>query len=317
MPVPAQTTTLASLVVEAVPGPARERYAAFAELGQAAQRWLDAAAETRPTAVDERLLQPDRFVPYVAARLPDDVEPRAAVEAVRAGDLFLAWACVEGDQAAIRHFHANYLQRLDRPLRRLDSTTGLAEEVRDHLAQQMLVASGGRPPRLTEYAGRGDLWNWLRVSALRAMIKLRRRASREVAVEQSMLDALAGTPDNPDAAPTADPELTALKHRFADNFKHAFEGAFTTLSVRERNVLAQFHLDGLTTDQLGALYRVHRVTVSRWLSHARTTLLSNTRATLMRRLNLTPSECDSVIRIVQSQLDLTLERIIAPAQGSD
>ncbi len=312
MPVSVQTTTLASLVVEAVPESAKERYAAFADLGQAVQGWLDAAAEACPPGVDADLLQPQAFVPYVAARLPADADPRSAVEAVRAGDLFLAWACVSDDQAAVRHFHAAFLQRLDGPLRRLDSSTGLAEEVRDRLAQDLLVGTDERPPRLREYAGRGELWAWLRITALRAAIKLRRRASREVAVEQSMLDALAGSPDDPSAEPMTDPELTALKGRFAANFKQAFEGSFAALSVRERNVLAQFHLDGLTTDQLGALYRVHRVTVSRWLSRARATLLSGTRSTLMTRLDLTPSECDSVIRIVQSQLDLTIERLIAP-----
>ncbi|MEM6993032.1 MAG: sigma-70 family RNA polymerase sigma factor [Myxococcota bacterium] len=317
MSVPAQPTTLASLVIDAVPGSAKERYAGFEALGQAAQQWLDDAAASCPSAVDPRLLEPHRFLPYVAARLPADVEPSAAVATVRAGDLFLAWACVQGDASAIRCFHDDFLQRLDGPLRRLDSTTGLAEEVRDRLAQELLVGSDDRPPRLAEYAGRGDLWSWLRISALRAAIKLRRRAAREVAVEQSMLDALAGAPDDAGVTPVTDPELTALKGRFTDNFKDAFEGAFADLSVRERNVLAQFHLDGLTTDQLGALYRVHRVTVSRWLSRARGTLLTGTRASLMRRLDLTPSECDSVIRIVQSQLDLTLERIIAPARPAD
>ena len=306
---PVSTQTLASLVIDAVPGPARERYAAFDGVERAAQAWLDAAA-ANPTEVDPGLLNAELFVPYVAARLPADSEPQVAMEAVHAGDLFLAWACLQRDPAAIRSFHARYLQRLEGPLRRLDSTTGFAEEVRDRLAQDLLVGTSDRSPKIQEYAGRGELWSWVRITALRSAIKLRQRSSREVAVEQSMLDALAGSPDDPDLIPGGDPELSALKDRFADNFKDAFEGAFTALSVRERNVLAQFHLDGLTTDQLGALYRVHRVTVSRWLSRARTTLLSSTRATLMKRLDLTPSECDSVIRIVQSQLDLTLERII-------
>lgn len=306
---PVSTQTLASLVVDAVPEAARESYASFEGVERAAQAWLDAAVAKRAT-IDPGLLDPETFVPYVAARLPAGSEPQAAMEAVHAGDLFLAWACLQRDPAAIRCFHESYLQRLDGPLRRLDSTTGFAEEVRDRLAQDLLVGTTERPPRIGEYAGRGELWSWVRITALRSAIKLRRRSSREVAVEQSMLDALAGSPDDAEVMPGGDPELSALKDRFADNFRDAFEGAFSTLSIRERNVLAQFHLDGLTTDQLGALYRVHRVTVSRWLSRARTTLLSSTRATLMTRLDLTPSECDSIIRIVQSQLDLTLERII-------
>ncbi len=298
-----------SVVLDALPAALRERYAGWTGLGAAIEGWRSAAQQAWPALA----VPPARFLAHVAARLPD-APPQRAAEQIRAADLYLACACLHGDPAAIEAFRARYLERVLGPLRRLDATTGLAEEIRDRLAQELLVGAPERLPRLHDYAGRGDLWGWLRITALRAAIKHRRRQGREVAVEQSMLDALAGSAEGREQG-SVDPELRALKTRFRGNFKAAFEEAFTALSVRERNVLAQHHLDGLTTEQLGALYRVHRVTVSRWLSRARGTLLSRTRGALMQRLDLTPSECDSVIRIVQSQLDLTLERMISPADG--
>ena len=41
-----------------------------------------------------------------------------------------------------------------------------------------------------------------------------------------------------------------------------------TLSAQERTVLRLHVLDGLGTDEIGALYKVHRTTVARWQAQA-------------------------------------------------
>lgn len=65
--------------------------------------------------------------------------------------------------------------------------------------------------------------------------------------------------------PGGDPELSHLKATFAAEFKFALTLAIDELSVRDRNLLRQSVLDGLTIDQLGKLYRVHRATAARWV----------------------------------------------------
>ncbi len=227
----------------------------------------------------------------------------AVLDAIRATDLYLVCACLQGDAAALRELEDGYLGRIRIALRSIAGAEHLADEVRSRLRQTMLVGSPPRGPALAEYAGRGDLWSWIRVSAVRAALKLLHRDRRDVAIERQVLDALVD-------APSDDPDLDLLRDRFRDAFREAFVAAFAELSAAERTMLLQHYVDGLTTEQLGGLHRVHRVTISRRLVRARRSLLEHTRATMMNALRLTPSECDSIIRIVRSQLDITLERVI-------
>jgi RNA polymerase sigma-70 factor (ECF subfamily) len=70
-------------------------------------------------------------------------------------------------------------------------------------------------------------------------------------------------------------------------------------------------LDGLSIDDLGGLHGVHRATAARWLQKARETLLKETKKNLMKRLGISLAEVDSILRILQSRLDLSLERALA------
>ena len=69
-------------------------------------------------------------------------------------------------------------------------------------------------------------------------------------------------------------------------------------------------LDGLSIDQLAAFYRVHRATTARWIEAARQAVLDGTRKELIRRLQLSRSELDSVMRLIGSQLDVSLSRVL-------
>jgi|GEM_PF-4314550 len=51
-----------------------------------------------------------------------------------------------------------------------------------------------------------------------------------------------------------DPEIAYLKQRYRDEFREAFVAALGALDERQRNVLRQHHLDGMTIDQLGSLH---------------------------------------------------------------
>ena len=61
--------------------------------------------------------------------------------------------------------------------------------------------------------------------------------------------------------------------------------------------------DGLSA--LAALYRVTPSAVSRSLAKARATLIGQVRTALMARLRLSGREVDSVLLLVQSQLELS------------
>jgi RNA polymerase sigma-70 factor (ECF subfamily) len=242
-----------------------------------------------------------RFVRAVAARL-DPQDLRRSLDTMRTDDLYLACGCAAGDPAALAAFERQCGPAIAQAL----ATAGASAEERDELGQvirqRLLVAPGGAAPRIATYAARGSLAAWVRVVAAREAARMLPRARREVATEDDKLaDLIAGD---------GDPEFGYLKRLYRDEFKRAFHAAVDALGARERLVLRQHALDALTIDQLAALHRVHRATAARWVQAAHAGVLAGTERELMRRLRLTRSELASVMRLIQSRLEISLERVL-------
>ncbi len=103
------------------------------------------------------------------------------------------------------------------------------------------------------------------------------------------------------------PTMVSFLRQLREGYMHV---ALATLSVRDRNLLRQYLVDRLTIDQLGRLYRVHRVTASRWVNRAREAFVAATLLALRRRLRVTRSELDSVLRLLRSQVDVSLRHLL-------
>jgi RNA polymerase sigma-70 factor (ECF subfamily) len=157
----------------------------------------------------------------------------------------------------------------------------------------------GERPGLLSYNGLGALKGWLRVTGLRAAIRAQRRTRAHE--PEDVAEALA------DAA--GDPALQYQRRLYETEFRVAFGHAVAQLSVRERNLLKQSVLYGATIDDLGALYRVHRATVARWLAAARERLAEDTRRRMIEQLRIEPSDYDSIVHLIQSQLDISMARL--------
>lgn len=221
-----------------------------------------------------------------------------ASAAVHAADLYLACACAGGVPAAIAALDRDVLRDVPRFVERFRGGAAFVDEVVQQLRDKLLV---GPPPRMAEYRGRGPLRAWVRVAATRlALDLLRARAGSD---EVTLDDALA-------ADPTAGPELEAIKARFRDHFQAAFEAAIAALTPRQRTLLRLHHLDGLSLDRLAIMHRVHRATIARWLADARDEIAARTYDDLAARADLAPSELDSVVALVRSQLDVSLSRVL-------
>ena len=118
---------------------------------------------------------------------------------------------------------------------------------------------------------------------------------------------------------------TALKHwtdelrKFRRTLEKEFNVEITDRKLRdsirtmnrERTLLKQQIVDGLGIDELGALYEVHRATAARWVAAAREKLLLRTRRAFMVRVRISSDECESIMRMVRSQLDVSLHRRLA------
>ena len=153
-----------------------------------------------------------------------------------------------------------------------------------------------------DYAGRGPLGGWVRATALHAALTLRRQQRHQVPLDEEQLLEIPAT--------ATDPELRYLRARYQPRFKQAFQASLAALSSRERTVLKMNVLDGLNIDQIGAVYKVHRSTVARWLAQAREQLLKQTRKRLARALEIGGSELASLERVLRSQLDLSLGALL-------
>jgi RNA polymerase sigma-70 factor, ECF subfamily len=234
---------------------------------------------------------------------PDDRErDPAGVADENAADLEWARSLAAGEPAALARFEGELTPEIASVLAGRGFTAAEVEEVQQWCRAHLLVGDGSGPAAITEYAGRGRLRSWVLVSAVRAALKMRRRGAREAALDQEALAELA----DDISGPPGDPLAELYKERYRDAFREAFRNAVAELSPRERTLLRLHGIDGLTIDQLGALYGVHRATAARWLDRAREAVFAATRREMMRRLDVDRWEAESVLRFIQSRLDVSL-----------
>jgi RNA polymerase sigma-70 factor (ECF subfamily) len=218
------------------------------------------------------------------------------------GDLYLACACARGDAIALALFEQTYLREVDIAAAKLRVGAAAADEGRQVVRDLLFVGRTGHAPAIGTYAGRGDLRGWTRVVAMRELLRIRARDSKEVPIgDEALLDAL---------SPANDPELELARARYRDVFARAFRDALARLPARDRALLRHLLIDGLTLDVIGGMYKVHRATAARWVASARQDLLDGTKAQLAKELALSGEEVESVIRVVRSRLDLSVERLL-------
>ena len=273
-------------------------------LAERLQPLLVAAAAAWP----EFTVPPQELASFVAQRLPAQA-PDLKIEQLLSPELYLVCACLGGNKHALVCFERQYLSPLDRALAHMKLGAKL-QDVKQLVRQLLFVARPGTAPKLAAYTGRGKLAAWLRVIAVREAIDLLDKERPEILRDPAQVAALPVADD--------DPELGYMKRTYRAAFKEAFAQALLSLSPREQNLLRQQVLDGLTVTELGALYQVHHATAARWLVEARKELVQRTRKELKTRLRLTSSECDSILRLADSHLTLSLSRLLgrAPAPES-
>jgi RNA polymerase sigma-70 factor (ECF subfamily) len=114
-----------------------------------------------------------------------------------------------------------------------------------------------------------------------------------------------------DALPSFDPELKIIQAKYKRPFDAALRTAFESLTARERTLFRMHFIDGLNIDRIGVVFSVHRATVARWLAAAREKLLDRTMAQLGDELKLDPEELVSLLRVVRSALDVSLQGLLS------
>lgn len=241
-----------------------------------------------------------RFVGELAAR------EAVPLESLRGGDLWLAFHAGQGIGPAVAALDAACFSDLGSVLRARRAEPAQVDEVVQRLRHRLLVAEPGERTRILTYAGRGDLRAWVRVAAVRDWLNMKRETPRhEASVDPE--DALVNEA-------SSDLELELLKGKYRDLFRRVFLEAVDALAPSTRLLLKLHYLDRLSMDEVGKVLGVHRLTVLRRLERARQELSEGTKERLESELRLTPPDVESLLRLIQSRLDVSLQQALASNQ---
>ena len=260
---------------------------------------LTAAVASAQAGCPEVSLAPSRFVAHLARHaeeLPCDLWQ------ARACDVWIACACAEGDARGVASFEARFRGTIDSVLARMRLDGAMLDDVRQTVRDRLLVAAPGQEPRIAGYSGRGELAGWVRAAATRVALNVLRGQPKTTSDEEL----LARIP-----AASDDPELAMLKARYGPAFRRAFSEALSALELRTRLLLKQHYVDGQSTDDLGALHGVHRVTVLRWITAAREDLARDVERRVCEGLQVAPRELASLMRLVRSRIELDLNNLLS------
>jgi RNA polymerase sigma-70 factor (ECF subfamily) len=283
--------------IAAVPAPLDDAW-----LAALREQFRDGDAEGRPgaapTAADALTALPPGLVEHIARAAA------AGAKLAHAGELALAWAVGRGDAEALRRFDREILPEADAAARKIDRSPAFADEVRQAVRVRLVVGDGAEP-RILAYRGTGPLRAWVAVAALRVALNAKRAARRAPGGGAADDDLLADVVDR-----EPDPELRHLKTLYRAELREALTAALAQLADRPRALLRLRFVDGLELAHIGRLYRVHESTASRWVSQAVADVAADARRRLVERLAVAPSAADSVARMVASQLDLSIGRLL-------
>ena len=236
-----------------------------------------------------------------AARFASEVQRRAkdaALDSLKGADLYLSIAASDGDERAVGIVRDMLEKEVAYASAKTTATRDQIAEVTAVISRVLFVEPGA----LREYSGRGHLKGYLSVIATRELFKTVNKARKEVAIEDDgVIDRL---------IPHSDPELSILRAQYREVVDDAMRAAIATLDERGRALLRYAFVDGWNVDRVGQLYNVHRATAARWIATVREKLGETIRDQLAARLEIQGSDVDSIVRLVQSRIDVSLDRML-------
>ena len=227
-----------------------------------------------------------------------DGEFEARLPTLDAAETVLCWSAARGDAAALRLFDLQYMTKVPPALRRFGADTGFVDDVAQRVRVKLLVAAPGQLAPIARYALGGGLAGLVRTAAIREALTLRR--TEKPPSGDAAFDELVGE---------ADPELRALKDRYAREFQLAFMAAVAELTPRERHLLRLSLSSKASIDDIARMHQTHRATAARWLNAAREQLAAGTRRHLQAALHIEDHELQSLLRLIRTEAPRLLDSI--------
>jgi RNA polymerase sigma-70 factor (ECF subfamily) len=247
----------------------------------------------------------EEFMAHLAVCMPRNQDPVDCLRSMQSSEVYLALASSSGDPRAVDELMACVGPAVRSAIRRAGAPPGTREDLEQAVWERLFAKGVDGRSRILQYKGLSKLKNWAAMVASR--VALQKLASDKALKREgdSVLLELAARDDTP--------ELQTLKQLYRSEFKEAFGQAIDRLTSRSRNLLRYNLLDGLSITRIAALYKVHRTTADRWMRQVRQQLLKTTRANLGKKLKVSKSELDSIMKLIQSQLQVNMSGLLAPS----
>jgi RNA polymerase sigma-70 factor (ECF subfamily) len=252
---------------------------------------LEAAFETGRTTWPNVPLSFQRFSSRIV-----ELAVSTADLACHAGDLFLAVACTDRDEAALRSFESDYLSQIPRQIARFALGKDKVDEVLQRVRIKMLLSN---PPGISRYRGEGPLSALLYVTAVRVALDT---AAIKPIGDDAVLEL---------AADDASTEVQATRHLYGEPFRQALEESFRALSPRDKAILQFNVVDGLNIDAIGAIYGVHRATVARWLVAIRARVFAHLKNTFAIAWKMSTSDLHSLTAVMRDYIHVSAARVLS------
>lgn len=225
-------------------------------------------------------------------------------------DLYLAFACGQGNPTELARFTERFAPVVERVRRRFGSRAPAADELLADVHERLFVRRVGGAPRISDFAGHSSLASWLNVVTARLLLNRIASANVPDAFEDKLLDTLATTTDGP--------ERLLQRAQSHSQFRALFTNSIRRLTPRERQILRLAFVEQCTIDDLASLYGVHRTTAFRKIRQVTDRLSALLRSETRAELGMTDSEYERWCESVRSGLELSVNRYFGhTASGSD
>jgi RNA polymerase sigma-70 factor, ECF subfamily len=268
-------------------------------LGDALQTALAVALAEAKAAWPNVRVDESAWFAALSALAPTPTDTANPLGEVIASDHYLAFACAAGDPAAVAECDAILVREAGFAADGTRMHASIRDEATQIVRTQLFAPREHARAAIGDYAGRGALRSWLRVCVSRELVRLAKAQQRSEPLEEHLIA---------DPGYGDDPALEELKAKYRAQLADAFRTALSELPARERTLLRYQLIDGLTIDEIGAIFRVHRATAARWLAKVRDDLVARTRTLMAEALGVDTAEAASIVRLVQSQLDVSVIR---------
>jgi RNA polymerase sigma-70 factor (ECF subfamily) len=101
-----------------------------------------------------------------------------------------------------------------------------------------------------------------------------------------------------------------MQRRYGPTFRQALRDALVGLDAEDRNLLRLYYLEGLNIGSIAVVFHVSRATIGRRVLAVRQRLMEDMRRLLRGRLKATPTELESLMRVVRSDLAVSISVVL-------